>query len=149
MNRIERLTAILLLLQEKSHTSVEIAHRFEVSKRTVLRDIQALSEMGVPVIAQAGPGGGYSLVPDYWLAPLPLTVGETFLLQLTLSAITKLSDAPFKPERASLLAKLRALLPEQPPRHPRSRPAARRGLDIQLDGMESGHNSGVAGLAYC
>jgi predicted DNA-binding transcriptional regulator YafY len=115
MNRIERLTAILLLLQEKPHTSVEIANQFEVSKRTVLRDIQALSEMGVPVIAQAGPGGGYSLPSDYSLAPLPLTVGEKFLLLLTLSAITKLSDAHFMPERASLLAKLRALLPQQPP----------------------------------
>jgi predicted DNA-binding transcriptional regulator YafY len=114
MNRIERLTAILLLLQEKPYTSAEIARRFELSKRTVLRDIQALSEMSVPVIAQAGPGGGYSLPPDYSLAPLPLSVGEAFLLQLTLNTLTRLSATPFLPERASLLAKLRALLSEQP-----------------------------------
>lgn len=44
MNKLERLTAILLLLQDKPRTSEEIARRFEVSKRTILRDIQALSE---------------------------------------------------------------------------------------------------------
>lgn len=113
MNRIERLTAILLLLQEKSYTAAEIAHHFEISRRTVLRDIQALSEMSVPIIAQAGPGGGYALPADFSPTPLPLTTGEAFLLQLTLTTLAKLADTPFMPERASLLAKLRALLPAQ------------------------------------
>ena len=73
MNKVERLTATLLLLQARPHTSVEIAGRFEVSKRTVLRDVQALCEMGVPVVAREGAGGGYSLPEDYGLAPLPLS----------------------------------------------------------------------------
>jgi predicted DNA-binding transcriptional regulator YafY len=115
MNRVERLTGILLLLQEKPHTSVEIAGRFEVSKRTVLRDIQALCEMGVPVVAQPGSGGGYSLPENYSLAPLPLTTHEAFLLLLALKAIARLPETPFLPERASLLAKLQALLPDPPP----------------------------------
>jgi predicted DNA-binding transcriptional regulator YafY len=113
MNRLERLTAILLLLQEQPRTATALAHQFEVSRRTVLRDIQALSEMGVPVIAQSGPGGGYSLPPSYRVNPLPLTVGEAFLLQLTLSPLTKLTAAPFATERSSLLAKLRKLLPPE------------------------------------
>lgn len=111
MNKLERLTAILLLLQDKPRTSEEIARHFEVSKRTILRDIQALSEMGVPVIAREGAGGGYSLPTDYRLAPLPLTAREAFLLLLALSTINQLSDTPFAAERASLVAKLRALLP--------------------------------------
>ncbi|MGH9762037.1 MAG: helix-turn-helix transcriptional regulator [Blastocatellia bacterium] len=57
MNRMERLTAILLLLQDKPRTSDDIAGRFEVSKRTVLRDMQALSEMGMPIIARDGARG--------------------------------------------------------------------------------------------
>ncbi len=113
MNRLERMTAILLLLQRQALTSDEIAQRFEVSKRTVLRDIQALSEMGVPVIAVAGPGGGYSLPEDYRLAPLALTTHEAFLLLLALSVIERLPNAPFVPERSSLQAKLYALLPDQ------------------------------------
>jgi predicted DNA-binding transcriptional regulator YafY len=113
MNRIERLTAILLLLQEQPRTSEQIARHFEVSKRTVLRDVQALCEMGVPIVAREGAGGGYSLLGTYLPAPLPLTANEAFLLLLALSAITRLSDTPFAQERASLIAKLRALLPQQ------------------------------------
>jgi predicted DNA-binding transcriptional regulator YafY len=112
VNKLERLTAILLLLQVRPRTSEEIARHFEVSKRTILRDIQALSEMGVPVIAREGVGGGYSLPADYGVAPLPLTAREAFLLLLALSTINQLSDTPFAAERASLVAKLRASLPE-------------------------------------
>ena len=113
MNRVERLAAIILLLQEQAYTSQQIARHFEVSRRTILRDVQALSEMGVPVIAQEGPGGGYSLPQHYRVEPLPLTRQEIFLLMLSLSAIEKLSDLPFRQERASLKAKLRAALPKK------------------------------------
>jgi predicted DNA-binding transcriptional regulator YafY len=113
MNKLERLTATLLLLQERPHTSLEIARRFEVSKRTVLRDVQALCEMGVPVVAREGPGGGYSLPDDYALSPLPLTTHEAFLLMLALGSLAQWADVPFAPEWASLQAKLAALLPEQ------------------------------------
>jgi predicted DNA-binding transcriptional regulator YafY len=112
MNRIERLTAILLLLQEKPRTSSDIAHHFEVSKRTVLRDVQALCEMGVPVVSRDGAGGGYSLPSSYRLTPLPLTSNEAFLLLLALGSINRLADTPFREERASLAAKLQAVLPQ-------------------------------------
>ena len=104
MNRVDRLTAILLLLQERPRTSEEIARRFEVSKRTVLRDVQALSEMGVPVIARDGAGGGYSLPDDYHTPPLPLSAHEIFLLLLALGSLNALSDAPYAGARASLMA---------------------------------------------
>lgn len=116
MNRVERLTAVLLMLQEKARTSEEIATRFEVSRRTVLRDIEALCEMGVPVFSRSGAGGGYSLPESYRLAALPLTTQEAFLMLLALSAISRLPDAPFGGERASLVTKLRSLLtPQQLP----------------------------------
>ncbi len=111
MNRMDRLTATVLLLQDGGRTSEEIARSFEVSRRTVLRDIQALCEMGVPVIAQEGPGGGYSLPEDFSLSPLPLTLREAMLLLLALSGLQKLPDSPFSDERASLAAKLRASIP--------------------------------------
>lgn len=111
MNRIDRLAAILLLLQDRPRTSDELAARFEVSRRTILRDVQALSEMGVPVIAREGPGGGYWLPEDYHPEPLPLTAPEVFLLLFSMNAIERLSDLPFRAERATLIAKLRALLP--------------------------------------
>jgi predicted DNA-binding transcriptional regulator YafY len=113
MNRIDRLTAIILLLQGGKRTAREIAHRFEVSKRTILRDIEALCEMGVPIAAEPGALGGYTLMPGYAVAPLSLTFRETLLLRLALSSVAQLSDTPFKQERESLLAKMQALIPAQ------------------------------------
>jgi predicted DNA-binding transcriptional regulator YafY len=109
MNRIDRLTAIILLLQGSKRTAGEIARRFEVSKRTVFRDIEALCEMGVPIVTH----GGYTLMPDYSLAPLQLTMREALLLRLALSSVSQLADIPFKQERESLLAKMQALIPAQ------------------------------------
>jgi predicted DNA-binding transcriptional regulator YafY len=113
MNRIDRLTAIILLLQGGRRTASEIARRFEISKRTVFRDIEALCEMGVPIITESGPLGGYTLMPDYSLAPLQLTLREALLLRLALSSVSQLADTPFKQERESLLAKMQALIPTQ------------------------------------
>jgi predicted DNA-binding transcriptional regulator YafY len=111
MNRMERLTAIVLLLQERPRKSDEIARAFEVSKRTVLRDMQALSEIGVPVIAREGAGGGYELPDDYALSPLPLSAHEAFLLLLALRPLAQLGEVPFAQARTSLAAKIGALLP--------------------------------------
>ncbi len=65
MNRIDRLTANILLLHGGRRTTSEIARRFEVSKRTLFRDSAALGEMGVPIVTEAGVHGGYTLMPDY------------------------------------------------------------------------------------
>ena len=55
MNRIDRLHAILTHLQSKRRvTAQEIADRFDISLRTVYRDVKALDESGVPVIGEAG-----------------------------------------------------------------------------------------------
>jgi predicted DNA-binding transcriptional regulator YafY len=54
VNRIDRLTAILLLLQGKKRTAGEIAQHFEISRRTALRDIEALCEMGIPIATELG-----------------------------------------------------------------------------------------------
>jgi predicted DNA-binding transcriptional regulator YafY len=111
VNRIDRLTGILLLLQEQPHTAAQIARHFEVSRRTILRDVQALCEIGIPIVAREGVGGGYWLPESYRRAPLPLTTNEAFLLLLALSTIDRLADTPFGRARATLAAKLRSLLP--------------------------------------
>lgn len=114
MNRVERLTGLLLLLQERSKRgpvrASALAEHYEVSRRTILRDMEALCEMGVPVIARDGPGGGFSLPPDYALTPLPLTVPESVLMLLALNALDRLADAPFSAARETLRAKLKTLI---------------------------------------
>lgn len=99
------------MLQGGKHTAGEIAQRFEVSIRTIQRDIDALCEIGIPVIAEVGTCGGYSLPPDYSLPPLALTLHEALLLRLALTSLSQLSETPFKQERESLLSKVQTLLP--------------------------------------
>jgi predicted DNA-binding transcriptional regulator YafY len=64
--RASRLVSLLLLLQTRGRmTAAEIGRELEVSVRTVYRDLDALSEAGVPVYAERGPGGGAQLVEGY------------------------------------------------------------------------------------
>ncbi len=76
MNRTDRLLAIILELQRKRTLRAEdLASVFEVSTRTIYRDVQALLEIGVPITSLTGKG--YALDEGYFLPPLrfsPLSV---------------------------------------------------------------------------
>lgn len=64
--KIDRLIGILsILLQKDKITTQELANKFEVSRRTILRDINALSVAGIPIISEKGQGGGISIMEDY------------------------------------------------------------------------------------
>src|SRR5918999_3896518 len=110
MNRTDRLTGIILALRGGRRTAAELAARFEVSRRTILRDVAALGEIGVPVVTAPGAGGGLELAEGYWLPPLHLTAGEATLLLLALGALGAADGSPFGAERRSVEEKLRAAL---------------------------------------
>ena len=103
------MTGIILALQGGRRTVRELADRFEVSRRTILRDIGALSEIGVPLITTAGTGGGVEIAEGYWLAPLHLTAAEASAILLGLQAFGD-AGAPLAPERTTAEEKLRAIL---------------------------------------
>src|SRR5437762_5885885 len=136
MTRTDRLAAIILMLQDRPRTGADIARQFEVSRRTVMRDVQALCEIGVPVIARDGASGGYSLPEDCFVKPLQLSIRELLLLLLALGALEKLPSVPYPKERASLVAKLRALVPK-----PRLQEVERLGAHLAFDIPERAHQS--------
>ena len=79
MNRIDRLAAILIQLQSKRLVKAqEIADKFDISLRTVYRDVKALEEGGVPVIGEAG--SGYTLMEGYRLPPVMFSQEEATAL---------------------------------------------------------------------
>lgn len=64
--RVHRLIAILLLVESRGKIKAkELAEKFEISERTVYRDIDALCEAGIPIFTSTGPDGGISLMDEY------------------------------------------------------------------------------------
>ncbi len=79
MNRIDRLSAILIQLQSKQVVKAqEVADRFGISLRTVYRDIKSLEEAGIPIGAEAGKG--YFIMDGYHLPPVMFTKEEASAL---------------------------------------------------------------------
>jgi predicted DNA-binding transcriptional regulator YafY len=109
MNRTDRLNAILIQLQSKRIVRAhEIAERFDISLRTVYRDIRALEEAGVPIGAEAGLG--YYLMDNYHLPPVMFTNAEASALLFGEKLIEKMSDEKIKKEFRSALFKIKAIL---------------------------------------
>lgn len=112
MNRTDRLLAIVLELQRKKTCRAEdLAKKFETCKRTIYRDIQALSQSGVPVVSM--PGQGYSLMEDYFLPPLHLNPEEAVTLLLGADYVEQNFDASFRVHARGSKAKIEAILPQK------------------------------------
>lgn len=112
MNRIDRLFAILLTLQQKRRLRAQdLAQQFEVSKRTIYRDMSALNQMGIPIAAM--PGEGFELVEGFYLPPLMFKEEEAVALSLGLRLLTQQAAGSLTGSANSALAKIKVALPEQ------------------------------------
>ncbi len=109
MNRIDRLTAILIQLQAKKVTKAqEIADRFGISLRTVYRDVRALEEAGVPIGAEAGVG--YFLMEGYHLPPVMFSKEEAAALLTGEKLLEKMGDKSVGRHFSEAMRKIRAVL---------------------------------------
>lgn len=109
MNRIDRLTAILIQLQSKKVVkAAEIAERFGMSLRTVYRDVKALQEAGVPIGAEAGTG--YYIVEGYHLPPVMFSQEEAAALLTGEKLMEQFSDRSGQKQFSNAMHKIRAVL---------------------------------------
>jgi predicted DNA-binding transcriptional regulator YafY len=111
MNRVDRLFGILLQLQQRRRVRAQdLAARFEVSERTIYRDMTALCEVGVPITAL--PGEGYELMEGYYLRPLVFTSDEAGALSLAAQMFMSQASGRVAAAGQAALAKITAVLPE-------------------------------------
>ncbi len=109
MNRIDRLFGILTLLQSKKYITAEkIAERFDMSIRTVYRDIKALGEQGIPVSFEQHKG--YYLVQGYFLPPVSFNMEEANALLLVESLVNGFADHSIRSHYSTALTKVKSVL---------------------------------------
>ncbi|MBO6574610.1 MAG: YafY family transcriptional regulator [Rhodothermales bacterium] len=112
MNRTERLFALVLLLQNRPNmSSRDLSEHFGVSRRTVFRDLRALTESGVPLTYAEE--GGYEILEGYQLPPLMLTAREAATLLMGTEFMKLQSDASIRTDADQVGLKIRSVLPRE------------------------------------
>ncbi len=109
MKRLDRKTSILIQLQSKRLTTArEIAKRFEVTTRTIYREIQTLRLAGVPIGEEEGKG--YFLIDGYRLPPIMFSMEEARALVTTSKILNYHTEDSLKQNYESALLKIKAVL---------------------------------------
>jgi predicted DNA-binding transcriptional regulator YafY len=109
MNRIDRLMGIITHLQAKKQVTLQhIAEHFDISERTVFRDLKAIGEIGVPITFEADKG--YSVEKGYFLPPVSLTVEEANALSLAEPLVVRFADKSIQQHFGTALMKIKMVL---------------------------------------
>lgn len=108
--KVDRLISIImLLLQRKTITAQELAKIFEVSTRTIYRDIEAINQAGIPIITSPGPTGGIQIMEEYRVDKRLFTISDLTSLLIGLGGFhSLLSDSTVK----NTIAKIKAMVPQ-------------------------------------
>jgi predicted DNA-binding transcriptional regulator YafY len=108
MSQLSRLISILTLLKSKRLlTATELAAKYEVSIRTIYRDIRKLEEAGIPVYTIEG--RGYSLMDNYTVAPVQFTEKQANALITAQHIVSQSKDASFVNEFNEALTKIKSV----------------------------------------
>ncbi|HAK1610974.1 TPA: YafY family transcriptional regulator [Listeria monocytogenes] len=107
--KVDRLMSIVLILLDKERISAqELADRFEVSLRTIYRDIDAIDLAGVPIRSTPGVGDGFEIMPNY---KMDSKVFSTADLSAILMGLSSLSNMVRGDELINALAKIKSFIP--------------------------------------
>ena len=107
--KVDRLVSIIMILLDKERIGAqELAELFEVSPRTIYRDIDAINMAGIPVLSTPGVGGGFEIMPEY---KIDKTVFSTADLSAILMGLSGLSSMIRGDELVNALAKVKSFIP--------------------------------------
>lgn len=109
--RIDRMLALIVMLLNKERiTAREIADKFEVSVRTIYRDVEAINLAGIPVITFSGNHGGFGIMENYKIDRQLLTLNDMFTILSALKGVnTGLRDIKIE----SAMEKIISLIPKE------------------------------------
>ena len=107
--KVDRLISIIMtLLNKKRIGAQELADMFEVSPRTIYRDIDAINLAGIPIRSIPGVGGGFEIMPEY---KIDKSIFSTADLSVILTGLSSLSNAIHGNEFVNILAKIKSFIP--------------------------------------
>lgn len=107
--KIDRLVSIIMLLLNQGRIGArELAERFEVSPRTIYRDIDAINMAGIPVRSATGVGGGFEIMPEYKLDKKVFSAADLSALLMGLSSLSNIVRGD---ELVHALAKIKSFIP--------------------------------------
>ncbi|MFD0589336.1 helix-turn-helix transcriptional regulator [Paenibacillus sp. GCM10027627] len=113
MSKSKRLMELIVAVNRKRRFTVkELANEFNVSTRTILRDLQELSELGVPLYSEVGPHGGYRILQERLLPPIAFKEREAAAVFFAVQALRHYSSLPFETETSAVLNKFYNFMPE-------------------------------------
>lgn len=97
MKKSERMNQMLRFINQKQQfTLQDLMQEFQISKRTALRDIASLEELGAPIYVEYGRYGGYRLLQQVQLPPISFNTGELHALYFAMQALRSFSSLPFQ-----------------------------------------------------
>lgn len=107
--KVERLISIIMVLLDKERISAQtLADRFEVSLRTIYRDIDAINMAGIPVRSISGVGGGIEIMPNYKMDRKTFSTNDLSAILMGLSNISNMTQSK---ELSNALAKVKSFIP--------------------------------------
>lgn len=111
--KVDRLVSIILILLDKERISAqELADMFEVSPRTIYRDIESINIAGIPISSTSGVGGGFQIMPQYKLDKKVFSSSDLSTILLGLSILSNPSNMIQDAELANVLAKIKSFIPD-------------------------------------
>ncbi|MBU5348191.1 helix-turn-helix transcriptional regulator [Paenibacillus lautus] len=112
MSKSKRLMELMMTVNRmRKFTVRELADQFDVSSRTILRDLQELSELGVPLYSEVGPHGGYQVLKERILPPIAFSEEEAVAMFFASHALRHYLFLPFEAESSTALQKFYYYMP--------------------------------------